>query len=263
MRLRGEVEKLKEGIRQSFQKVKDEMQYNAWHMEQSSARVMQIEAQFSAITRQLSSFNATLKQASDNSTSTLAEFSELKKQVDAVNQALDELKQGDLGMMQEVNSIKSGIQNVVIGLYQKLGNVESAVKDFERANEQKIAAAMTQINHKLEELECRPQLDKESVRAIIQEALKDVRQEQPKKESRLQAQLMKKLDKNRKNLIKQKIKDIVSVRSTSLPELKEIIVDENEYCSKATFYRYIEEMKRKKVLSVVEIDNVKTISLQE
>ncbi|MBI2545677.1 hypothetical protein HYV81_00690 [Candidatus Woesearchaeota archaeon] len=257
-----EIARVKEGLRQSFQRVKDDVAYQTWYIGQSSARMQQLESQFSKVIEELSTFNHALKEASVTNENILNAFTELKGQADALSQSFAELKQRDLGVVQEISAIKSGIQNVVIGLYEKLSGVESAVKEAEKAQEKHLAAVLDQIQGKLGQFEERSAHDRELLKAAVKEALRDMKPEQPRKESKLQAQLMKKIDKNRKNLIKQKIKDIVSVRSMSLPELKEIIVDENGYCSKATFYRYIDEMRDKKILSVIEIDNIKTISLQ-
>ena len=37
--------------------------------------------------------------------------------------------------------------------------------------------------------------------------------------------------------------DIIKIKPASLPDLKYYVVDQLNYCSKASFYRYIEEMK--------------------
>lgn len=257
-----ETERIKEGVKQSFLKVKDDIAYQQWHMKQSAAKFAQLESQFSNINEQLSKFHGSLKEVTENSTIITSSLPELKGHVDALHSALADIKQGDLGMLQEINSVKIGIQNVVVGLYQKLANLEVSVKEMQKTHEQKLEAAMAQLNNHLEQLGAKPMFDKEALKTIVQEVLKDTKTgQQPKKESGLAAQLMKKIDKNRKSLIKQKIKDIVALRTISLPELKELIVDENEYCSKATFYRYIDEMMDKEILSVIEIDNIKTISL--
>jgi len=67
--------------------------------------------------------------------------------------------------------------------------------------------------------------------------------------SRLDFEFNKKLKRNKKAIIKQKMLDIVSNKKITLPELKEEIVDYNNYCSKATFYRYYHELKDKKIVS--------------
>lgn len=63
-------------------------------------------------------------------------------------------------------------------------------------------------------------------------------------------ELEKRYKRKRKLLVQNRIIEMVRTREYSLPELKDLIVDELEYCSKATFYRYIEEIKRKGMIDV-------------
>ncbi|MBI1970815.1 hypothetical protein HYS47_03640 [Candidatus Woesearchaeota archaeon] len=49
---------------------------------------------------------------------------------------------------------------------------------------------------------------------------------------------------NKKDIVKSKILETISDQQEPLPRLKEIIVDEQGFCSKASFYRYIEELKQ-------------------
>ena len=60
----------------------------------------------------------------------------------------------------------------------------------------------------------------------------------------LEAEMLNKFKRNKKRLIKNKIIDTIRSKILSIPEIKEIIVDQHKYCSKASFYRYIEELKR-------------------
>ncbi len=60
----------------------------------------------------------------------------------------------------------------------------------------------------------------------------------------LQAEVINKFKRNKKRLIKNKILETIKSRILSIPEIKEVIVDQNKYCSKASFYRYIEELKQ-------------------
>ncbi|MBT7497650.1 hypothetical protein HN662_04930, partial [Candidatus Woesearchaeota archaeon] len=53
----------------------------------------------------------------------------------------------------------------------------------------------------------------------------------------------KKLNRNKKGIIKQKILDLLD-QGISVIEVKDKIVDQQKYCAKASFYRYLEELKR-------------------
>lgn len=59
----------------------------------------------------------------------------------------------------------------------------------------------------------------------------------------------------KKDIIKAKILEAVETQNLMLPKLKEIIVDNNKYCSKASFYRYFEELKAEDKVAIIHINN--------
>ena len=64
-----------------------------------------------------------------------------------------------------------------------------------------------------------------------------------KKKDTLKSEFLRKFNKSKKTVIKQKILETIRIKPLTLPDLKYYIVNQLEYCSKASFYRYIEEMK--------------------
>ncbi len=70
------------------------------------------------------------------------------------------------------------------------------------------------------------------------------------KEDKLKKEVMHKFRRHKKEMIKHKIIETIRVKRILLPELKEIIVDQMGYCSKATFYRYYEELRKEGTISV-------------
>jgi predicted metal-dependent hydrolase len=89
-----------------------------------------------------------------------------------------------------------------------------------------------------------------SQKDIIKQALEEFTNQQ-KKDS-LKSEFDRKFRKNKKQIIKQKILETAKTNPLPLADLKYYIVDQLEYCSKASFYRYIEELK-----DVIEVrDNV-------
>ncbi len=59
---------------------------------------------------------------------------------------------------------------------------------------------------------------------------------------------------DKKTLIKAKILEAVDHAPIALPRLKELMVDQQRYCSKASFYRYFEELKREEKVSLIEVN---------
>jgi threonyl-tRNA synthetase len=80
-----------------------------------------------------------------------------------------------------------------------------------------------------------------------QEALKEaVGRLEPKqmpKQEVFRQEVISQAERHKKGLLKQKIVEQLEL-GKSVPEAKETLVDHQKYCSKASFYRYIEELKR-------------------
>lgn len=85
--------------------------------------------------------------------------------------------------------------------------------------------------------------------------------DQKKAESKLQQEVFHYVKRRNKVFIKQKILSFLATGPRPVSEIKEIIVDKEECCSKASFYRYIEDMKRVGALVFVETDRVSFASL--
>ena len=103
----------------------------------------------------------------------------------------------------------------------------------------KIRQDIERQDSELEELK---RINKELLKEIktLREEIKNVK---AKGSTKLEKEVMKKFNRSKKDIIKHKILEVVKTKHVTIPELKEIIVDQEEYCSKASFYRYLEEMK--------------------
>ena len=83
---------------------------------------------------------------------------------------------------------------------------------------------------------------------LLKEIIKNTPQprieETPKLENKkLETEIVRKFNRNKKDVIKHKILDIIKTKNITLAELREIVVEQQEYCSKASFYRYLKDMK--------------------
>lgn len=82
------------------------------------------------------------------------------------------------------------------------------------------------------------------------------------KEDKLKKEVIHKFRRHKKEIIKNKIMEAVRLKRIMLPELKEIIVDQMTYCSKATFYRYYDELRKDGTISILNkilVSNVLSI----
>jgi hypothetical protein len=80
-----------------------------------------------------------------------------------------------------------------------------------------------------------------------------------KKSPGLETELARTYKKNKKGMIKQRILRLAAEGRYSVAELKDLVVDERKYCSKATFYRYINSMKKHQRIEIIEINGMERV----
>jgi len=137
-----------------------------------------------------------------------------------------------------------------------LQNSFSRVKaDIERLNTEILLLKKEQKNLIKENLELKTKLnnnglDKEIIKEIVRETLKNVQTK-----NRTNDTLIKKFNKKRRVITLNKIQALASDNRLSLSEIREIIVENENLCSKATFYRYVDKLKKKGSINVMNIDN--------
>jgi hypothetical protein len=79
--------------------------------------------------------------------------------------------------------------------------------------------------------------------------------QEPQKKQEKRDELIEEVHKNKKEIVKLKILEESKKGRLSPQELKSIIVDKHKYCSKATFYRYIYELKKTKKITSMQVNN--------
>lgn len=70
----------------------------------------------------------------------------------------------------------------------------------------------------------------------------------------LEKEAVKEVVTNRREIIKQKIINELRKQELSAKDLKTLFVDEYEYCSKATFYRYLESLREEERIDSIKIN---------
>jgi len=119
------------------------------------------------------------------------------------------------------------------------------------------------IKAKLEENSRRIQLLEEQNRALLAE-LKKMRELLAGRQEPLRDEILRKFNRNRKNIIKGKILDLIgSSKIISIPEVKWAIVDQFRYCSKASFYRYISEMRESGLIQISKFNEKEIVVLSK
>lgn len=92
------------------------------------------------------------------------------------------------------------------------------------------------------------------IKAVLKEVLAEMAAYQEKRsilQTTASDESLSRFDLDKKAVIKAKIIDAVAHAPMVLSRLKELVVDQNKYCSKASFYRYFEELKDEEKVSIV------------
>ena len=71
--------------------------------------------------------------------------------------------------------------------------------------------------------------------------------------------LSRRINKKRKNIIKTRICNLASQKNLSLAEIKDIIVENEVLCSKATFYRYVNKLKSQGMIESMKINDIEVL----
>tara|TARA_Y100000034_G_scaffold39094_2_gene48177 strand:- start:17809 stop:18360 length:552 start_codon:yes stop_codon:yes gene_type:complete len=174
---------------------------------------------------------------------------------------------------------KSGDGGEIVLLKQVLKKTFSKIKEDITLNSNKLELNSNDINilNKNVELFTKELKNIKSLLNHINSSLKNAQQQtqnmqiQPQQihqqqfqqpNTGLRTEMIRRLKRNKKVVIKQKILSVISSGQYTLPEIKDVIVDENNYCSKASFYRYFEELKNRQFVEVIDINDIKIVVIK-
>ena len=96
-------------------------------------------------------------------------------------------------------------------------------------------------------------VDAHTIRSIVKEAIES--SQKPKQTD----PLLRRLNKKRKGIIQNRIYGLADSKHHSLPDIKDVVVDQEGLCSKATFYRYIEKMKAKGLIDILTVQDTPVV----
>lgn len=157
--------------------------------------------------------------------------------------SLNSLSTGNEGVSQMSLTRVSNLSHSRVSetkLFKDLSIETSMGEEFKQAiitSFQNIKQDIESNNERINKLEQENQELKLKVKELTKE-VEDLSNKDP-----LKKEIINKLNRNKKELIKSKILELVDLERYSIPEIKEILVDKDKYCSKSTFYRYLEEVK--------------------
>ena len=123
-------------------------------------------------------------------------------------------------MGDDIDQLKQGLKNSFSNIKEDI--TSNATKIQELINQNK------ELKDTINELE-------DTIKKLVNNQSKDL----------LKEDMLTKIKRNRKEIVKARILELIQTERYSIPEIKDIVVDRDNYCSKATFYRYISDIKNK------------------
>ena len=201
-------------------------------------------------------------------------FSKIKSDITLNSDAVNELNSKITALVKEnkalyrqiaelnslLNNVKSAKPVIKKSVSSKKINELSETSNSFREELDELSQKIIELSSKFASLGNNKPLDEAGTRQLIKDEIKSLQSSKASvQKQNIQERMLKQFDKKRKDIIKHKILELSSQSQMTLPELKEIIVDQSGYCSKASFYRYIERMKLRSQIDFVELNGISII----
>lgn len=205
-----------------------------------------LKSTFSKIKEDISSTSVKIDSYETKISRLVKENKELSKQINSFQARIDEIKSAKPVVRTTPSTSSKKIKELVDEnnmLNERLEKLEAKIK----------ALSSLESNEK-------NAIDEARILEIIDEKIKASALAKPSpKKPDIKEEVLRQFDKKRKDIIKNKIIELASQGKMTLPELKEVIVDQSCYCSKASFYRYVERMKLRQLIDFVEINGISIV----
>ncbi len=137
------------------------------------------------------------------------------------------------------------IMEEMIGKTLKEQNTKAS-SIFSAETEQEFSPIFPENKYVREEREYQEEVEEEIIEKTNTQAIQ--KKEHYREKDGLKSDLLKSFQRNRKNLIKQQILGEMQKGEHSKLDLRDVIVEQKKYCSKASFYRYVEELELENII---------------
>lgn len=166
---------------------------------------------------------------------------DVKKDLMALRQSLERL---------EKKSAKPGVKQKI-----NIPEFDKIKKDIKlvTSNQELFLELKSDVEVLKKEILVKDKNYKKDFRRIARDIVGDV------KKPTLKTKMIQKFDRNKKRILTEKILGLITEKQLTLPELKSMVVDELGYCSKASFYRYFQELKKRKLIDFIAFDGTRIL----
>jgi hypothetical protein len=154
------------------------------------------------------------------------------------------------GLHYSLNIVSGQSQLRLIKKYKNKYEFASCMEDVERLKIE-LKNSFDRIKSDMAKKDIEIEFLKKEIEKLKKELVKKPKQQSNKG---LEKDLLNKYEKNKKIILKNNILNEILSKELTKSQLKQIIVEEKNYCSKASLYRYLEELEREKKINTVIIN---------
>jgi hypothetical protein len=166
-------------------------------------------------------------------------FKRLKSDIDALRSQLASLHEEVASLQQTSEDIlKNPPESQTISESQPSLSPETLRLLIKEAVKEELSEALKQQNTK-----AAAPVSENSQPETESETTTPIEAPQPKMKDRLKEDLMKNYERNKRSIIKQQILSEASKGNFTKIGLRDVVVSQKSYCSKASFYRYMDELE--------------------
>ncbi len=185
-------------------------------------------------------------------------FQGVKTDINALQLRIKELEESQNRLMDKIETLRISEKN------NRISESQPSLSEKElRLRIEKIAGEALK-HHPTKAAASLNSAETETQKAILPKLSKD---------DKLKEKLLRTYERNRKDIVKQHILTEVGRGNYTKIQLRDIVVDQQKYCSKASFYRYLEELeitgqitykrfKKQNIIKHTQTPSTETISAQ-
>ncbi|MEK6967050.1 MAG: hypothetical protein AABX51_00285 [Nanoarchaeota archaeon] len=128
------------------------------------------------------------------------------------------------------------------------------------ATKASLEAELIRLKNEHNELTLKMQsMQSQLIEQVVKTTIKSLQPKDP-----IQAEVLWRLRRTRREFVYKKIIELLNNNHKEIAELKYLIVDQGRYCSKATFYRYIDTLQEIGRITIAQInDKLMAVPKQE
>lgn len=180
-------------------------------------------------------------------------FQRVKQDIEALNVRILLLESENRRLREELQRIdtkdkdrKPSEEDQKMSASQPSLNLETLRLFIKETVEETVREALRKENTKAADVfstETEPETEQQPPEPPAQQEPPQPKTAAQRKQDRLKEDLMKNYERNRKDIVKQQILTEAAKSNLTRIQLRDIVVDQKKYCSKASFYRYTEELE--------------------